>query len=200
MNAKNISDLQRRFQKIGFDVLGKELQCEAQIYVDGSHICAEFYAASGKLSFVLDMEGDVDPVTLNMNTYTAIWQGNIQIEAAIYEGVSTNLLENRFRQLTYMADTASEKAKVIIDNIMADLKKLALSKKPEAVRVYNHFLAKYGAQFQLGELKVITGVRVELQEQYTVKRKFSLQSVKLVLPIVAYQQMKALFAKALKKH
>jgi hypothetical protein len=125
---------------------------------------------------------------------------NIQIDAAVYETVSTALLENRFRQLSYVADTGSDKDLTMMESIKADLKKLSHSKKQEAVRAYNHFLAKYGSQLQLGDPHAIAAVRLQLQQQYTVQRKFPLQSGKFVMPAAAYQQLVTALAKALKKH
>jgi len=200
MILKNIPDLQRRYGQIGFDLVGKELRCEPQIYVDGVHLCCEFYADAGKLSFVIDMQGDIDLSTLNMNCYTGIWQANVQIEPATYESVSTVHLENRFRQLSYMADTGSEKARVMMEGIKADLRKLSQSKKQDAVRAYHQFLARYGVQFQLAEPQAIATVRLQLQQQYTVQRKFSLLTGKMVAPLAAYHQLAAMLAKAIKKH
>ncbi|GEP91685.1 hypothetical protein CTE07_33300 [Chitinophaga terrae (ex Kim and Jung 2007)] len=99
-----------------------------------------------------------------------------------------------------MADTGSEKARAMLDGIKADLKKLSQSKKPDATRAYNQFLARYGAQFGLGDPEAVAAIRLQLQQQYTVQRKFSLITGKMVTPLDAYHQLVTMLAKALKKY
>jgi hypothetical protein len=166
----------------------------------GCVFIATFFTGVGKTSFELDLETQVDPVTLNLEGYSVKHRPFILIPELVVGNINTIELEARIKAIDYMADLDTKQLDIAKAPIQNELDMLSKETRPAVQSIYLSFLAKYHQQFNFGDIKSVMELRKKKLDALYREKTYSFTGKTKMLPPAAFEEITSIHFKMTKRN